>query len=588
MKQLKRLIPTITVYAFRMIILSFLLVNSLFAQQDRYARKSITFVDYLVYRGEQSRMSIDVESRFLSTIQRQIHLDRFDINRVPENISNRLRVTINNIVSVDDEIINEALEDILLPEVQKILDVEKEVRARTFLNEAERNSFIALKAKEYGVSSEHMLEVMNSAYIFLPFISDIKAKKHYADDDDDEDEMRVTVDGGLIIYKINYQGDYSIEKMTEIFCTSYASHEKNGSWRKAREKAFVETAGTMAMNLKLEIQKIEDFKLKTQLRKVKGLHVRFPLGEREGLKLDRPYYVGEWRETEKGKRYFKEDGFVRIRAVADNYDDPDALSSAYIIHKGDWARGMTLVEHPTLGIDLAFKPRVFQADVDSGYFFAEEEEMAMAMGSTSSQLFGMDFDLNINIAEQTRKLQSFLVIGGTISFLPIESRTFDKDRNYEKYMNNLDKNVGFFFNGYMGYLRKNYIGPLAFRRELLLGIQGLTMGADFDGDNYSLSAVGFGGRVNLGLEIAVNIDCNIGIIAGYNYFPGLSIWSAKMDDEDVDLDTWRHTKYPKISSVGPTFGLYLHYSLPSLGGSSAKLIGSAGEVLRDSMLGMLD
>jgi len=561
------------------------LVNPLFPQQDRYARKSITFVDYLVYRGEQDRMPVDIESNYLSTIQHQIHLDRFDINRVPENITNRLRVTINNIASINDKIIDDALEDILLPEIQKILDVEKEMRARNFIDETERNSFIALKAKEVGVSSEHMLEVMNSAYIFLPFISDIKAKKHRADDDDDDDEMRVTVDGGLIIYKINYQADYSIEKMTEIYCTSYASHEKKGSWQKAKEKAFIETAGTMGINLKLEIQKIEDFKLKTQLRKVKGLHVQFPLGQREGLKLDRPYYVGEWRETEKGRRYFKKDGFVRIREVADNYADPDALSSAYIIHKGDWARGMTLVEHPTLGVDLVFKPRVFEASVDSGYFYAEDEDMAIAIGSTSGMLFGMDFDLNINIAEQTKMLQSFLVVGGMVSFLPFESRTFDKDRNYEKYMNNLNKTAGFFFNGYMGYLRKNYLGPIAFRRELLFGIQGMATSVEFEGDNYSINALGFGGRINLGLEIAVNIDCNIGAFAGYNYFPGLSIWSAEMDDEDVDLDTWQQTDFPKISSVGPTFGLYLHYSLPSMGGSSTKLMGSAGEIIKDTMFG---
>jgi hypothetical protein len=125
------------------------------------------------------------------------------------------------------------------------------------------------------------------------------------------------------------------------------------------------------------------------------------------------------------------------------------------------------------------------------------------------------------------------------------------------------------------------LGPLAFRREISFGVQGLSFSNEFEdeGEDLSITAIGFGGNINVGLEYAVNIDWNIGVFAGYDYYPGLSIWRMKYSDDDddeyLDLDTWDETKYPKVSNVGPTFGLYLHYSLPSFGSTSSKMVETA-------------
>ena len=577
MKKIKKSIQLILI---TILVLTFFNQYS-FAQMDKYSRKSVSFVEVLVYQGEKNHMNHNIEQQYLQDLRRGIHLDRFDINKLPDQINNKLRNTLN--VITNDEKLTLTLESILLPEIQKILDVEKEIRARGFVSESERNSFIALKAKEYGVSSEHMIDVMNSAYIFLPYISDIKAKKHHKDknEKDDKDKMQVTINGGLEIYKVNYTGDYSIKKVSTISSSHSSSKNKgSGSWEKAKNKAIIAIASSMAMNLKLELQKQDDFKLKTQLRKVKGLHVQFPLGKREGLKLDRPYYVGEWSENKRGVRIFKKDGFVRIGNVANNYNDSQALSTGYIIHKGNWARGMTLVEHPTSGIDFAFKPRIFGVEIDSGFFYLDEDdsEMAMSFSNSKSDLLGMDFDIQMNIAEQTKKLQSFMVLGGTVAFLSIENQIFDKDVDpFQTFESGIqDDNAAFYYNGYFGYLRKTYIGPIAFHREFLVGIQGINLDVTHNDEDYSISTIGFGGRINLGLEVALNIDWNLGIFGGYNYFPGGNIWTVQNDDNDeMDIETWDETNYPKMKSVSPTFGIYLHYSLPSFGSSSSKMVETA-------------
>jgi hypothetical protein len=592
MKQLKKFNPRVL-----WIFVLLTIANVAFGQMDQYSRKSISFVNMLVYSGGGEKFDFEIEQAFLSRLQSHIQLDRFDVNQLPTELGNKLRNAIPNSQDIESsDILVSAMESVILPELQKILDVEKEIRARDFVSETERNSFISLKAKEFGVNSEHMIDVMNSAYIFLPYASSIKAKKHHKDDDDedDKDKMNVTVNGGLYIYKVNYTGDYSITKMGEVSSSAYASESKGkGSWNSAKNSAFIESASSLGQSLKLELQKIEDFKLKAQLRKVKGLHVKFPLGKKEGLKLDRPYYVGEWVENKKGVRRFKKDGFVRIGKVANNYNDPSALSTGYIIHKGDWARGMTLVEHPTLGIDFAFKPRMFKLKVDSGYIKAEEKHPALYIASADKDLFGMDFDLNINIAEQTKKLQSFLVLGGSVSALTLENRVFNKDDFPIRYIeDNMEKSATIFYNGHIGYLRKNYVGPIAFHREFLLGFQGISFSNEYveGDDDLNINAFGFGGSVTLGLEVALNIDWNLGVFGGYDFYPGLPIWTMSYadkddedDDKDIEIEEFNGFDFPKIKNVGPTFGIYLHYSLPSLGGGKSKMVDMVSENLMNQM-----
>lgn len=588
MKQLKK-INRCALYAF--ILMMFF--NSAFGQMDQYSRKSISFVNMLVYNESKENFRLETEQAFLTRLQSQLQLDRFDVNPLPDEIGNKLRNALPSFHDLgDEEVLISAMESVIIPELQKILDVEKEARARDFVSETERNSFIALKAKEVGVSSKHMIEVMNSAYIFLPFVSKIEANKHKKDseDKDDKDKMNVTVKGGLYVYKVNYTGDYSITKMATVRGSGYGSKEKKDSWKTAKNKAFVASASSLGLSMKVELQKIDDFKLKAQLRKVKALSVKFPLGKKEGLKLDRPYYVGEWVENKKGIRKFEKDGFVRIGKVANNYDDPSALSSAYVIHKGDWARGMTLMEHPTLGIDFAFKPKMFQIEIDSGYFKAKDKDPAVYIASAKKNLFGAEFDLNINIAEQTKKLQSFLVLGGSFSGMTLENRIFNKDDYPISYIeDNLEKSAAFFFNGHIGYLRKNYLGPVAFRREFLLGVQGVSFSNEYveGDDDLNIMALGFGGSITLGLEVALNIDWNLGVFGGYDLYPGMPIWTMKYadkddddDEKDIDLKKFNSVDFPKIKNVGPTFGVYLHYSLPSFGGGSAKMTDMVSENMK--------
>ena len=113
-------------------------------------------------------------------------------------------------------------------------------------------------------------------------------------------------------------------------------------------------------------------------------------------------------------------------------------------------------------------------------------------------------------------------------------------------------------------MRKFYFGRFALHGETLLGAQGLSIGGKYDDKDVRIINVSVGGRVNIGLEYALNIDCNVGVFTGYNIFAPMNIWYVKYDEKEEDITNFFAENYPKISSVGSTLGFYIHFSPPAI------------------------
>ena len=127
-----------------------------------------------------------------------------------------------------------------------------------------------------------------------------------------------------------------------------------------------------SMNLQVRTREIDMFKLQSPIAEFVKRTIRFPLGKAEGIKMDEPFFVGEWMELNDGKIRFEKSGFVRVGTVSDNRTSTGQLSSAWVIKKGDWVRGMMIIEHPRLGIDIAVKPRWFNMNIKEGSIFQRE------------------------------------------------------------------------------------------------------------------------------------------------------------------------------------------------------------------------
>jgi len=251
------------------------------------------------------------------------------------------------------------------------------------------------------------------------------------------------------------------------------------------------------------------------------------------------------------------------------------------IKKGDWSRGMMITEHPRLGIDIAMKPRWFKVNVESGFMMNTEEGFVVYFDDYSGGTIGLDLNFQWNIANMIKKRQSFLVFGGTVSAIPVKSQIFDFaiwDENW-RFIDLLptDNWVAGLYYGYIGYMKRYYLGPFAVHADVTIGSQivstGKIRGNDFyDGEKVAISNYTIGARLNVGLEYAVNIDWNVGVFAGVQAFPPLDWWTVKYDDEEVDIQNETSWIAPKFYSYSPTIGIYIHFSPPSLPFNPAAII----------------
>ena len=543
------------------LIFVFLLVSRGFAQTVKYTRKSISYVDVLLVTKREIHLPDRNERYFLSAIRDGIKIARFDYNPLPEKVQSSFKNSYSMGGSYSESEIGDLIDETIASELIKILDVQKEIRAKNLVTEVQKNSFIVLKAKEMGITAEQLEQVMNSSYLYVPFLSKYKVEKGKDKKDEDKKEISVSIKGGLIWYHLIAGDNPGVEKIEKIVARGEASDENHNS-------AFRSAAQTLAMNLQVRTREIDMFKLQSPIAEVVKRTIRFPLGKAEGIKMDEPFFVGEWVESNDGKIRFEKSGFVRVGTVTDNRTSAGQLSSAWAVKKGDWVRGMMIIEHPRLGIDIAVKPRWFTMNIEEGVFLNTDKKFLVYFDDYKGGAIGIDMDIQWNIAQFTKKRQTFFILGGSAGAVPVNSRIYDS--GFDLFFDTPTINrVAGVFHGYVGFMKKVYLGPFALHGEGLAGIQVLSI-YDFhsndyyEGEDVTISNNSLGLRFNLGLEYAVNIDCNVGVFAGFNLFPPMDWWTLKYDEDEVDMDNLADWAAPKIYSFGPTYGFYIHFSPPTL------------------------
>jgi len=547
-------------------LLGTLLPIKLYAQSGRYTRKSIAFLDALMVTDSRIRLNPDDEKFLLTAIHNGIRIARFDYNPLPDAVRSTFKEQLWAKGVVSDAELVMLIEATIVPEIVKILDIEKEIRAQNLVDETQRNSFIAIKAKELGITAEQIEQVMNASYIYLPFLSSYTVSKPK-----DDPNLTVTIKGGLFWYHIVPGDDPHLESIVTLRTEASGSAEK--AKRNAESEAFRLAASTFAINLQVLTRDIEMFKLNAPITTIERRIVKFPLGTAEGIKLDEPFIVGEYVQTSGDKIAFKESGFVRVSQVGDNRRDPQQLSAAYAIQKGDWVKGMTMIEHPRLGVDVAIKPRGFVMNIEKGVFASED--FFIFFDNYDGLAFGADLDFQINIASLTNKRQSFLVAGATAGLVPVKSELYSTDNFLNLVIPDANNTAGIVY-GYTGYMRRFYLGPFAIHGEILVGLQYLTLTDKYNDKDVTISNNSLGGRLNLALEYALNIDCNVGIFAGFQAFPSFDWWTIKYGDKEVDVANYAGKDAPYISSFSPTFGIYFHYSPPTLPFNPASALQAGG------------
>jgi hypothetical protein len=376
-------------------------------QELKYERKSISYVDVLLVSNPEIKIEGKQASYLIKKLREYIEMPRFDYNPIPEELVADFKSELESrgsSISLDE--IVELLKEKFVPKIIEILDIEKEIRAQGLLTEAQRNSFIATKAKSLGITAEQAMKIMNSAFIYVPVIS-----KYNTYTDRINQIYTVDLNAGVFWYRVVYHenGDADlkllIKKETKGIGVAGLNKELKHEGEKVdyKEYAFRTAAIALARDIQVAVRDIPEFRLGAQVTEVYSNAISFPMGKREGIKIDDGFDLVELQENPDGGVIQKKIGFARVTQVADNRSNPNRFSKARVIIGRGLEPGIYVSERPRLPIDLLvnFKTNPFTITL-TGF------------GSESMTGYSIHAELLYNLGRNLDISQ--LWVGGGLSF----------------------------------------------------------------------------------------------------------------------------------------------------------------------------
>ncbi|MEN3038982.1 MAG: hypothetical protein ABDI07_07525 [Candidatus Kryptonium sp.] len=386
------------------------------------------------------------------------------------------------------------------------------------------------------------MKIMNSAFIYVPVIS-----KYNVIVDNVNGIHTTELNAGAIwyrvVYKENGEGDLTlvVKKETRGIGVARIGKEFKHENEKVDHKsyAFRTAVVALARDLQIATRDIPEFRLGAQVVEVYSNAVSFPMGKREGLKIDDGFDLVELQENPNGGIVQKKVGFVRVVKVADNVSNPRIFSRAQIIIGSGIEPGIYVSERPRLPVDIYVK-------IESNPFtltwpdFSGAVEKSMNSYSIHGELV-YNIGRNVNISQLWAGAGIFIGGGDAENLEGLKYIFGDKP----------DVSVW----GLNGILIKKFY---FFRRFSAFGRAELSFeNITFSKNDVELKHSGFGLGTKIGVEYVMTPDLNLGLSLGYRIFSKSEEWNFE--------GTYRNIPGLAGDHSGVVFSLYLNYSLPKLG-----------------------
>ena len=348
------------------------LVAFIFPQQGEYTRKSVSSLESVwVKSGALKGVSNFDYKTFDKFIDFYVEVERFDYNVLPDGMLNDFRSEANSLSDFSVDALAGVLESTVATKIVDILNDPDVMQARgsALKSESALQSFAATKAKSLGLTTEELATLMNSAYIYLPFITSMVQET-------EGNDVSLKMNGGLIWWQVKTgdDGSISVEKVLSAETMGMSTVDKsaknsltgqplynkftfgNDSWATSPEQyAQNDAMLAFAKNLGVKTKKIDAFKLSAQIAETDGKKYGFPLGFREGVHLDDGFDLVEFSEDAEGNEVANRVGFIRVSKTGDNNEDPSAFTYGKQIMGSKQDIGAVVMERPNLGIDLRVK-----------------------------------------------------------------------------------------------------------------------------------------------------------------------------------------------------------------------------------------
>jgi len=571
------------------IIMFTCLCSILSAQQGKYIRKSVSSLESVWFKpGSVGGLQFDSKT-FDKFIDFYIEIDRFDYNVLPGNLIQEFRREANSIEEVSADALSEVLEKSVTSKIVEILNDPEVMQKRgtALKDEAAFQSFAATKAKSLGLTTEELKTLMNSAYIYLPFISSAEKKSDGADD------LSVTIKGGIIWWQVKMLGDgsTSVEQVLSATTMGYSVIDPTAKDPITKQSLYNEfqfgaekwsTSPTQycqndamlafCKNLGVKTKEIDAFKLSAQIVEADGRKYGFPLGFREGVHLDDGFHIVEYEEDSEGNEVAMRKGFVRVSKTGDNNEDPNNYTYANQLLGSKVSEGSIVMEHPRLGMDARVKFGMISGMnisrshsqlpnfLGGAYVFAEGDD-SPEVGATSA--IGVNITFAYNLAPIINVSQTFLDIEMGF-FMPLVEINPDA----EAFPFIIPINFG--VTKKIGFGRSNISVGLNGGFDIFSMAGTITISTTEYDYSYSLIALGFGASVDYEMLLTPDLSFNIG--AGYRI--GLAPLSASITVDETEYDlTENYSTYfngtfdenfEDYNSGGLSINLGINYALGEL------------------------
>jgi len=537
-------------------------VTSLCAQENhgqalgQYERKSISYIPAMYIPRQEAYKMKNKEIEFLvDQVREYVEMPRFDFNQLPEEITDDFirRAHMQGNLTPDD--VEQLLNETVVPVITDILNTQMEIRARDLVTAEQKQQFIATKAQSYCITADQLEKVLNSAYIYIPYVDEV-------DFEEKKGIITFNVKGGLLWYHVDMSGEQpKVESILKQSTHSMGKGKKKSSFHfkghklEGDEFALYTAVNNFARNLQVATQSIPAFQLSAQVAYVQKNKVDFNLGKKEGIKVDDGFYITE-QVMKDGDLKQKRIGYVRTVEVANNKKRSYETSRAVAVTGRGYAQGMALVEHPRLPIDIVIRPRAHMLNVTSGSIGFEDQvyQPIVFNDPYEGPTGGVDIEAHYHIGRWFGIPMFLFSAGGTISFVPskIQINTFLGDFY----------TIPGLYQIHLGLTKKYFYRRVGWTFSAKFGTAFLSISQDFGEHSIGISNRTLGGIFQSGLEFAVSPDFYMGIYGGYQYYPESSLWTVDIDSDSYPLlpsDT-----RPTFNASGATVGLYFHYQPPAL------------------------
>ncbi len=525
----------------KVLILPFILTLAM-GQELKYERKSISYVDILLVSNPEVKIEGEQASYLVKKLREYIEMPRFDYNPIPEELVTDFKSELESrgsSISLDE--IVELLKEKFVPKIIEILDIEKEIRAQGLLTEAQRNSFIATKAKALGITAEQAMKIMNSAFIYVPVISKYNTYTSLQN-------YTVELSAGVVWYRVIYSEDGTsdlklvVKKETRGIGVGTIGKEVKHEGKKVdyKEYAFRTAAIALARDIQVAIRDIPEFRLGAQVVEVYSNTVSFPMGKREGIKIDDGFDLIELQENPNGGLIQSKVGFARVIQVADNRSNPNRFSRARIIIGRGLEPGIYVSERPRLPIDLLVNFKTNPFTVTYTDFWSNEKQVETMTGYSIHAELLYNLGRNLDIS-QLWVGGGLSIGGGNAENLEIMKIIFGDKPD----VSILEYNAVVIKRFYLPF-RFSVVGRADFVLEIV----------NFSKGDKELRHSGLGFALGLGVEYIATPDAILGLGLGYRFFSESEEWE-RSGSVTIIPDAGNHS--------GTIFSVYLNYSLPKLG-----------------------